>query len=252
MPLVVSDNLTLPASVRAYLPLVNLDVAADDVMYQGNDNHYLSCGASALNTILAAQRLADLPDPGTVLDFGAGAGRVSRWMRAAFPQALLETCDLRAQDMDFCKRVFGAQTWVSTTDIAALQAPRTYDLIWLGSVVTHLSADNFCRMLDKVLCWVNLNGLVVMSLHGRFALERQRSGNLTYIQEAGWQLIEQGYAADGYGYADYEGQSGYGISMTKPSWTAQLVETRPNIRLVLYAETAWDGHHDVLAIQAIR
>jgi hypothetical protein len=251
MSLVIPDHLELPASVAGYLPSVRLELAEHDAMYHGNDHHYLSCGASALNTILAALRLASLPDPRTVLDFGAGAGRVTRWLKAAFPNALIGTCDLRAQDMAFCERAFSAHTWLSTTEIDALHAPRSYDLIWLGSVATHLSADDCHRLIDKVLSWVDPKGLVVMSLHGRFALERQRSGALVYIHDSGWQTIEQGYATDGYGYADYQGQSGYGISITKLSWTARLVESRPDVRLVLLAETAWDGHHDVVAIQSM-
>jgi hypothetical protein len=106
-------------------------------------------------------------------------------------------------------------------------------------------------MLDKILSWTNPGGLVVMSFHGRFALNRQNSGEFKYIHEAGWNAITESYHKEGYGYADYEGQNGYGISITKLSWMATLIEQRVGVKLVLLSESAWDGHHDVFAVQAL-
>jgi hypothetical protein len=242
-------DLEVPQSAEPYRSSVNLNLATDDGMYQGNDRHYLSCGASALNVILSALQLSDAPGPATILDFGAGAGRVTRWIRAAFPIAAVDACDLRAKDMDFCARTFDVRTWISGTDIDSLQAPGIYDLIWLGSVATHLSGDKTVRMLEKMISWSRLGGLVVMSFHGRYALDRQDSGRFRYIDDESWEKIKRDYVKNGFGYADYKGQSGYGISVTKPSWTAAVVESRSALRLVSLSERAWDDHHDILAVQ---
>ena len=217
-------------------------------MFQDNLLHYFSCGASALNVINAAVALAELTSVQSVLDFGSGAGRVTRWLRAAYPQAALTVADLRGQDLAFCATEFGAQTWVAGTVVADLVAPGTYDLIWVGSVLTHLSEGQSMALTRKLLSFLDPNGLLVMSVHGRFA-----HGNATragmYGVDAAWPAIEQAYAATGYGYADYPGQDGYGISLTKPSWTARFVEAMPDVRLVLLSERAWDGHHDIVALQ---
>jgi len=250
MNLDMEGTLHFPVATRRFASSLNLSLSSDDAMYNGNDRHYLSCGASALNAILAALNITGGESPTRVLDFGAGAGRVTRWFRAAFPDAALDACDIRAADMEFCASAFDAETWVSGTDIDSLKAPNFYDLIWLGSVATHLAADKTIDLLDKMLSWTTSHGLVVMSLHGRFALQRQRSGEFTYIHDAAWEEIERGYSASGYGYADYEGQSGYGISVSKLSWITEVIKARPNARLVLLAETAWDSHHDVVAIQS--
>ena len=252
MRLVLEEETRFPFATRRFVPEVSLELAAHDKMFTGDHHHYLSCGASALNTILAAQMLGCLDPPATILDFGAGAGRVTRWLRAAFPQAAIAACDLRAQDMAFCASAFAATTWVSSVDIPSLAAPGTYDLIWLGSVATHLPARKTAQLLDKMLSWTNAGGLVVMSLHGRFALARQNSGRFAYIDDERWQAIAAAYGTDGYGYADYPGQSDYGISVSKLSWIAKLVEARSDTRLVLLAETVWHAHHDVVAVQAVR
>lgn len=242
-------GLDLPVATAPYFHRLILDLSPDDGMYQGNDGHYLSCGASALNVILAAHMLAANNAPRKVLDFGAGAGRVTRWLAAAFPMTNIHACDLREQDMRFLASVFGAHTWLSGTNIDTLRAPGGYDLIWLGSVATHLSAEDVERLLNKMLSWLEPRGLVVMSLHGRYARERQEQLGFTYIHDSAWREIVAGYEASGFGYADYEGQAGYGISLTRLAWTAACVERAPGCTLVMLTEKAWDGHHDVVAIQ---
>src|SRR6516225_2011415 len=122
MPLIIHSDLALPQATQPFLSKVSLDLHDGDAMYAGNDRHYLSCGASALNVILSALSLAGQPDPAAILDFGSGAGRVTRWLRAAFPLAVLDTCDLREQDLRFCRDTFQARTWVSGNSIGDLNA----------------------------------------------------------------------------------------------------------------------------------
>ena len=234
---------------RQFFSQVALRLAPDDGMYSNNDAHYLSCGASALNAILAALQTADTQTPTSILDFGAGAGRVTRWLRVAFPEARLAACDVRERDMSFCRKEFNAETWLSGTDVDALTAPQKYDLIWVGSVITHLSSATSAMLIRKLFTWTNAGGLVVVSTHGRYARTRQDSGALGYIDPARWAAITKGYDESGFGYADYANESGYGVSLTKLSWLAALIEGMPQARLVMLSERAWDGHHDVFAIQ---
>ena len=242
----------LSPGARTAAAKLNLSLSLDDGMYvKGGDAHYLTCGASALNVILAAQQLAQALTPASILDFGAGAGRVTRWLRAAFPTAHIAACDLRPQDIQFCRDQFGAETWIAGTDIDALQALGTYDLIWVGSVLTHLSAENSARLIDKLLNWANPGGLIIMSIIGRVAKDRKDGSGADYIHPAGWAQITQQYAERGFGYADYEGAAGYGLSLTKLSWAGGLVERLPGTRLVALSEAVWDDLHDIIAIQKI-
>ena len=66
-----------------------------------------------------------------------------------------------------------------------------------------------------------------------------------------WRAIVEGYERTGYGFADHPRQAGYGISVSKPSWAAALVERMPEARLASYVERGWDDHHDVVAVQAM-
>ena len=70
-----------------------------------------------------------------------------------------------------------------------------------------------------------------------------------YLHDFGWHKIKSEFDETGYGYADYENETGYGISLTSLDWSARLIQSMENVRLVLLSERAWDDHQDVLAVQ---
>jgi SAM-dependent methyltransferase len=244
-------DLKFPPVAEKAFGRVDRRLYPDDGMFQGNDEHYLWVGASALKAIDAAIQLAGIDGVMKVLDFGCGAGRVTRWLCAGFPEAEISATDLRESDLEFCAKTFGVTAWPSGIDIDALQAPDCYDLIWAGSVLTHLPAAKSLNLLNKLIGWTRQGGLVVVSLHGRAAIDNRRRNVLAYLHDAGWQAIESEYHRLGYGYADYENQTGYGISVVSLDWIAKRVMEMANVRLVLLSERTWDNHHDVLALQIV-
>jgi SAM-dependent methyltransferase len=245
----IIEELKLPASVQPYTASLNSDISPEDGMYHGNRHHYFSCGASALLCIVHALGLSGISSPVQVLDFGCGAGRVTRWLRAAYPDAIIHACDIRERDLEFVKRSCNAATWVSGTDVAALKPMSSYDVIWVGSVFTHLSADVSTSLFDKLMKWLNPGGVLVFSVHGRFVLHRASTGDNIYGLGERWAALVKDYAKTGFGYADYPLQQGYGISLSKSTWWIDLIESRPGMRLTCLSERAWDSHHDVIAVQ---
>lgn len=241
----------LPAPLRPLARRLDLRVSHGDGM-ESDDVHYLSVGASALNVIRAALCLAGVPEPGSVLDFGSGAGRVTRWIKAAYPGAVLSCCDLRPGDVAFCRAAFGAEAWASSADIDAIAFRGPHDLIWMGSVLTHLDEDGTRRLVDRAMAALRPGGLLVASTSGRAARAVQ-DGDGSYLEGDGWPSVKRGYDEDGYGYVDYpagEGfEPGYGISLSSPAWLTRLATAFPGRRLVMLAEGVWDGNGDVVALQ---
>ena len=103
------------------MPLnVDRTISPDDVFAENLD-HYFSCGESALRILLEAIELSGRWTPARILDFGAGAGRVTRWLKAAFPASSLSCCDVRAGDMAFLRALYDVEAWTVGTDLDDMQ-----------------------------------------------------------------------------------------------------------------------------------
>jgi SAM-dependent methyltransferase len=226
---------------------VNRSISDGDAMYGGNDDHYFSVGESALDNILHPLAMLD-KHPNHILDFGCGAGRVTRWLSATFPGAVLEACDIRQEDIKFVATQFGAMTWESGVDVAKLKAPSNYDLIWVGSVFTHLSETISKQLLDRLASWLNFGGVLVFTSHGRKVSKLGDISGFYGIADE-WNRVLQDYRLKGYGYADYPQTPGYGVSVTQLSWWANTIADRKDLRLISLEDHAWDDHQDVIAVQ---
>src|SRR5712671_5242718 len=228
------DDLVVPEIVQPYMASLNAEIHPDDGMFYGDRRHYFSTGASALACILHAVGLAGIARPKSVLDFGCGAGRVTRWLRVAFPHTSIHACDVREVDLAFVKRSFAVTTWISGTDVANLKPPGSYDVIWVGSVFTHLSVQTSGRLFHELMGWLPPDGFLIFSVHGRYVLRRADSGAYNYGVGDRWKKLVTDYSESGYGYADYPKEvglgPGYGLSLSKSAWWIDLIESDSNMR----------------------
>jgi SAM-dependent methyltransferase len=178
-------------------PNVNTTIYPEDLMFAGNLDHYLSCGRSALRILRAAVKLANVPAPRTILDFGAGAGRVTRWLTASFRDSSVRACDIRANDVAFVASTLGIEAWVVGRWPDPTSVRGCYDLIWAGSVITHLPATDALQIIKNLTSCCTDQGLLVFSFHGRYVMERGEAGIYPYIHADGWQKIKAGYDRGG-------------------------------------------------------
>jgi FkbM family methyltransferase len=254
----IPPSINLPPVAHALLGSIRTELALADTAYNREAAealdaayHYLSCGASSINIVWSSIQLAEPTDVRSVLDFGGAYGRSLRWLRAAFPQADVAVAEIMPEAIAFCEASLGATNcWLSGMDIDALTAPMTYDLIWAGSVLTHLSADDNRRLLRKFVNWLSPGGVAVVTTHGRRVAARETGKG--YIAHPLWQKILIGYRDAGFGYSDYHGQPGWGVSIATPTWMMNAMEEIPGTRIVSAAESAWDRHQDVYALQKLR
>lgn len=246
------------AEGRAWIPKpdalagVSRDISPNDEMFRGNADHYFDAGESALHCLDTALRAAQRSRATVrrVLDLPCGHGRVSRFLRKAFPHAELVACDLNRDGVDFCARAFGATPIYSRETVAEIPLAGEFDLIWCGSLLTHLSrakCEDFLALFQRVL---GHRGIAVFTLHGRhcereLVAERNRHG----ITDAQVASLLQGYRETGFSYVDYENGSGYGFSLSHPSFvTAKLIH-QPGWRMLGYQEAGWDKRQDVVSLQ---
>jgi len=239
-----------PKQVLPELASNNLirEISPNDAMYAGNDRHYFSVGQSALKAIELALKAAGKEEVNKILDLPCGHGRVLRTLKSAFPKAQLTACDLDKDGVDFCARVFDATAVYSKQQPEQIKIDSNFDLIWSGSLLTHLSAPSWTGFLKLFNALLNPGGVLVFTTQGRRPVQLIRENQYTYGLEPN-QLprLLNDYEQKGFGYLDYPDSNDYGISLASPAWVCSQLEHLPSLRLLLYSEMPWDNHQDVVA-----
>jgi SAM-dependent methyltransferase len=228
---------------------ISQELAATDVMYAGSMAHYLSVGRSAIDVIAHAMLVTGKTEFATVLDLPCGGGRVTRHLIKLFPDAKLFVSDLDKTLEAFTVSHFGGATIEAGRDFD-VTSPRTFDLIFVGSLVTHLDAAMFERALNWFKDALSPDGILILTTAGRRAEFLQRTLIRT-LDPAKWSVAASEFTAGGFGYVETECHSGrtYGASLSMPSWVMRLIEMDPGVRIAGFQEASWDNHQDVVILQ---
>jgi SAM-dependent methyltransferase len=232
---------------------VSRDISPHDLMLDrvSGERAYYSCGRSAIGCIMDSLHGASKPttEIRRVLDLPSGHGRVLRYLKVAFPQAEITACDLLHDGVDFCASTFGAVPVYSNADPGQIPLERNaFDLIWVGSLFTHLDSDLWSKFLNGFHSWLRTGGLLVFSTHGHQAYRDlklyTRDYGISYWRRTS---ILYTYERTGFGYATYAGSESYGISLSHPTWVIRQVAKIPEMRLVHFSEKSWTGFQDIFA-----
>jgi 2-polyprenyl-3-methyl-5-hydroxy-6-metoxy-1,4-benzoquinol methylase len=245
-----NSNTNMAARLEEVRAKVDWTLMPGDHMLSAPDlNHYSAVGESALNVMTSCLALAGAKEPQTILDFGCGSGRVLRWLRAAYPGASLHASDVRQDSLRFCATQFRATTWLSSANLADIEAPARFDLIWAGSVATHLSEERTQTLLRKLCSWLNNGGVSIVTTHGRKALRNMRARRTKYVPPERHEDVLFPLCERGYGYLPFQGRD-VGFSVNTLEWLMREALAL-NVRIVCISEHAWDKHQDVLAVQRV-
>ncbi|TXN81962.1 class I SAM-dependent methyltransferase [Methylobacterium sp. WL8] len=247
----VKDFSLLKQVLKDYDPSeVSSETSPVDAMAGAN---YMWVGASAAEVIMTAIAASRLTEVNRVLDLPCGHGRILRHLVKMFPDATFDACDLDSDGVDFCVNQFNARPIRSQEDMTKVKFEALYDIIWIGSLFTHTSAEITKSWLSFLAKHLTENGIIVATFHGRIALELQKIN--PYIDEQKWSKIMDGHHSTGYGFADYSSDNkhgyisgSYGVSVAKPNGLMSILEGIPDVRIFMYQERAWANNHDVVVI----
>lgn len=246
----------LPAalSLEPPVPGIDLTIAPNDTMFVRVDGDeiglamYLESGRTALQAMRAALTAAGTPEVRRILDLPCGYGRVLRVLRAAYPDADITACDIEHEGVDFCAEQFGAEPVYSRHDPARIALEGQYDLIWCGSLFTHLDAGRWPGFLRTFRKHLSPEGVCVFTTHGIGAEEYIHSGRNTYgLAEQQAQRLVRRYQRYGFAFQPYQTGGDYGISLSSPMWVMDQIRKLPQTRMTLVLEKGFHNHQDVLA-----
>jgi SAM-dependent methyltransferase len=240
--------------INLWLPVAGMDltISPNDGMMTRDEppdhalSHYLESGRSALRCVRAALTAAGKTDVRRILDLPCGHGRVLRVLKAAFPRAALTACDIDRDGVDFCAAQFGAEPVYSVEDPALIPVRGPFDLIWVGSLLTHLDAPAWPAFLSRFRSLLGPDGVCVFTAHGVGAGEYIRAGRSKYGLPDPGKLLAL-YERHGFGFVPYQPGGRYGVSMSSAAWVIGQIHRLPDTRVVMYTEKGWHNHQDAVA-----
>jgi SAM-dependent methyltransferase len=256
---------SLEPAQLALLAKVESRISKKDDMYVGDGDHYFKAGLSAIDCINEALQQAPKTTVKEILDLPCGYGRVLRFLIHRFPQARITACELMSDAVRFCAETFGIIPAQSSYNLDELSFPTKFDLIWCGSLITHLDADRTRALLRFFAKQLAADGLVVFTTHGDFFAARAHDMNKSYMLdrsrdpriirlirrwlkagalEDGVPRLVESREQVGYGYLDYPEEPGYGISLSTRKWiVAEANEA--GLTEVYFRAQGWDNAQDV-------
>ena len=221
-------------------------ISPNDHMWNTEQPWYFDIGLSALECITRALTTAGVT-PVSILDLPCGHGRVCRMLRMAFPDAHLSVSDLDPTGVDFCAETFAAEPLYSRGDIREVTTSRLFDLIWCGSLFTHLDRDQWADFLTFFSDHLAPNGVLVFTTHGRRAMQWMVEGFYGYgLNPQEQRALLQRHSTEGFGFIAPANQP-FGISLSSTSFVCAEIERRRTLKLIGLHEAGWSNHQDVIA-----
>jgi SAM-dependent methyltransferase len=233
-------------------PLANFltEVSPSDAMYAMDQNygdvtgiHYIEVALSALKIFehAASEGFMRPEGPCDILDLPCGHGRVARVLSSRFPEARLTVCDIDRDGVEFCVSRLGANRAYSCTDFDKLDLGKSFDLIWVGSLITHLIPSDTVKLIRCMERHLAEDGLLIMSSQGQHLADYYESLYPANATVAQYKLV--GYGANVEAYVN-----GYDGAMISRHWLEGFFAGEP-CGIIEYLDHEWGGKQDILFIK---
>jgi SAM-dependent methyltransferase len=247
-----------PAALAFSYPGIPGRIHVDDRMFISGDArdlaHYLSDALSGIQNIeeSLAGAGARWQDVAACLDLPCGYGRVTRHLVQRMEARRITACDIDRQAVRFCVAEFGVEPLYSHPDLRQVHFPQDYDLIFVGSLLTHVHPARGLEMLDALVAALRPGGQLIFSTQGRSCLE-----HLSWYGEhfaRAEPSFRQQFAASGAAYVPYRRKREYGITLHSREQLTDDIRRRflDRVSLLRFAERGWDSHQDVWTYQRRR
>jgi SAM-dependent methyltransferase len=120
--------------------------------------------ASSLSQ-LVEKRFGGWQAIGSFLDFGCGFGRVTRFVTLRTPRERIWASDVLAPAVRFQIERLGVNGFPSATDPAELRCDRRFDVVYVGSLFTHLPDGRFAAWFERLAGLLEPGGLMAFTVH---------------------------------------------------------------------------------------
>lgn len=181
-------DLEPPAVVRSLVKLIARQpdtfvyrVSREDEMYLDSLGHvgedealwwYFKSGLMSFETIqkIVAASQRRFEDVGSFLDFACGYGRVSRFLVQVMDPQKIWVSDIYQDAVRFQERCFGVNGFFSRTEPSEVRFPGKFEIVYVGSLFSHLPAARFEEWLIRLYGLLEDEGVLILSTHSEKAI----------------------------------------------------------------------------------
>jgi len=148
--------------------------------------------------------------------------------------------------LEFCKREFSVSTLMSHKNFSNIRLPLQADLIWSGSLITHINEKRASELLQLFCKHLAPGGLFLFTTHGLTSVKWIETKAYTYGLSVNAQekLVSELHKS-GYEYVNYESLKNYGLSVVSRERMTQIASSAGQWTQSFFLESGWVGHHDV-------
>jgi SAM-dependent methyltransferase len=138
-----------------------------DQFFQGGE-------AMATSVDAALARVGrSLAEGADFLDFGCGSGRLLAALERRHPALPVSGYDVDPAAIAWCRSRFPAMRFETTTEWPpCVGAAASFDIVWCGSVFTHIDESHQDAWLQEVHRLLRSDGVLLASVHGRRSWEK--------------------------------------------------------------------------------
>jgi SAM-dependent methyltransferase len=105
------------------------------------------------------------------LEFACGHGRLTRFLVHRLDRSRITVSDINPQAVDFTCTTFGVRGFRSVEDPGDLHHDDRYEVIFVGSLFTHLHHAYWGAWLQRLFSLLSNDGLLIFSTHGLRVLD---------------------------------------------------------------------------------
>lgn len=106
----------------------------------------------------------------SVLDFASGYGRLTRILVQKLAKERIWVSDIYREAIEWQLKTYGVQGFFSTPSPQDLSHDRVHDVVWVGSLFSHLPDGLFQEWLAKIWSFVGPRGVLAFSVHDQSLL----------------------------------------------------------------------------------
>lgn len=237
-------------------PTLCSSISKNDIMFHYSllhekDYHrtiwgYLAVGYRGFDLIrnLIKKYINDEPPNLKILDFGAGHGRVTRFLVNFYGIEHVFSSDIKPDAVQFHKDFFGITSFLSSHFPDKVRCDEKFSLIFVGSLFSHLPQSSFYSWLKVLSSWLKSGGVLAFSVHDINLLGSDPSNSGFYFHNSN----EDSMFPEIEGHLQEEHR--YGISYVSEDFVHRTIsEIFPDACLIDRIVKGFGGLQDVYVIK---